>query len=234
MMRLQKYLAMCGVASRRKAETLIADGLITVNGEKVTKLGTVIDENADDITYNGKLVKLEKRKVYIALNKPSGYVSSTVDKEGKSVLDLVKLKERIYPVGRLDRDSSGLLLLTNDGDFAEKVMHPRNGSEKEYFVVLDHDLKPEDIRKLEAGHLIIDGKRLQPIKVTSAKNASARLVLREGVNREVRRVMGKLNYSVKRLKRIRVGGLELGTLEEGQWKHVTPDMVLSSTTKTKD
>ena len=234
MMRLQKYLAMCGVASRRKAETLIADGLITVNGEKVTKLGTVIDENADDVTCNGKPVKLEKRKVYIALNKPSGYVSSTVDKEGKSVLDLVKLKERIYPVGRLDRDSSGLLLLTNDGDFAEKVMHPRNGSEKEYFVVLDHDLKPEDIKKLEAGHLIIDGKRLQPIKVTSSKNASARLVLREGVNREVRRVMGKLNYSVKRLKRVRVGALELGTLEEGQWRHVTPDMVLSSTTKTKD
>src|SRR3989344_7773570 len=118
MMRLQKYLAMCGVASRRRAETLISEGRVTVNGESITKLGTVIDETIDDITCDGKPVKPEKKKVYIALNKPSGYVSSTVDKEGKSVLDLVKIKERIYPVGRLDRDSSGLLLLTNDGDFA--------------------------------------------------------------------------------------------------------------------
>ena len=219
---------MCGVASRRRAETLISEGRVTVNGESITKLGTVIDETIDDITCDGKPVKPEKKKVYIALNKPSGYVSSTVDKEGKSVLDLVKIKERIYPVGRLDRDSSGLLLLTNDGDFAELVMHPRNGSEKEYFVVLDRDLKPEDAKRLETGHLIIDGKRLQPIKVTAAKNASARLVLREGVNREVRRVMGKLNYSVKRLKRVRVGALELGTLAEGQWRHITPDLVLTA------
>ncbi|MDD2807783.1 MAG: pseudouridine synthase [Patescibacteria group bacterium] len=219
MMRLQKYIADSGITSRRKAEQLIVDGKIKVNGEVITKLGTVIDELNDTVEYAGKKINLKSKKIYLALNKPIGYVSSTVSTQGQSVLTLINTHERIYPVGRLDKDSSGLLILTNDGELANVISHPKNGSEKEYFVVLDQDLKPDDVRKLERG-MIIDGKRLRPVKVSSIKNRSARLVLKEGVNRQIRRQLGKLGYTVVKLKRIRIGKLELGDLPEGHWREI--------------
>jgi pseudouridine synthase len=140
-------------------------------------------------------------------------------------LELVKVKQRIYPVGRLDKDSSGLMLLTNDGEFANKIMHPRYGCHKRYFIVLDQDLKPTDIRRLEQG-MTIDGKRLSPAKILMAKNKSAIISLQEGINRQIRRMLGRLGYTVIKLKRIQIGKLELGDLPEGQWKKINKEEVI--------
>jgi len=219
MIRLQKFIAQAGITSRRHAEDLIVDGLIKVNGEVVDKLGTVIDEENDQVEYRGKLLKPESNKIYIALNKPVGYVSTAATGQGKSILSLVKASERLFPVGRLDKDSSGLIILTNDGEFANLATHPRYGHEKEYFVVIDHQLKPEAINRMERG-LTLDGKKLQPTKILSVSKDSFRIVLKEGVNRQIRRMLGRLGYTVIRLKRVRVGKLELGNLQEGQWKRI--------------
>lgn len=224
-MRLQKFLAQAGIASRRKAEKLIEQGLVSVNGQEITKLGTTIDPEKDIVEYKGKEVFLETEKIYIAINKPSGIISSASSAQGKSVIDLVKVKQRVYPVGRLDKDSTGLMILTNDGEFANQVIHPRFGSEKEYFVILDQDLKPEDIKKLAKG-MKLGNKKISGIQVVSAKNKSARLILNEGVNRQIRRMLGKLGYTVRKLKRIRIGKLEIKDLAEGQTKNIKPQDVL--------
>lgn len=221
MMRLQKFLAESGITSRRKAEELIIKGKIKVNGEVIKRLGTKIDEIRDQIKYNDKIVKLKSNKIYLALNKPVGYISSVSNGQGKSILNLIKIKERIYPIGRLDKDSCGLMILTNDGEMANEITHPKFGKEKEYFVVLDQDLKSEDIKKLEKG-MILAGKKLKPVKILSARNKSARLILCEGVNRQVRRMLGRLGYTVVKLKRVRIGKLELKNLKEGSWKKIIP------------
>lgn len=220
MIRLHKFLAEAGIASRRKAEELIKKGKVTVNGSVVQELGTLVDPEKDKVEYSGKPVKPSQEKIYIALNKPLGYISSASGAEGKSVLQLVDVKQRIYPVGRLDKDSTGLMILTNDGELTNKITHPRYGSEKEYFVVLDAGLKEDHIKKLERG-LKINGQKLQGIKVVSAQNKSARLILKEGINRQIRKMMGFLGYKVIKLKRIRIGKLELGDLKEGQWKKIS-------------
>jgi len=224
MIRLQKFLAAANVASRRQAEKLISAGKIKINGQIITKLGTKIDENNDQVEYQNKIVKLETDKIYLALNKPAGYISTTANQQGKSVLDLVKIKTRLYPAGRLDQESTGLIILTNDGEFAQKITHPRFGGEKEYFVVLDQDLRIADIKKLEKGMKIGD-QRLQPIKVISPKNKSARLILKEGINRQIRRMLGHLGYTVVKLKRIRIGKLELKDLKPGQWRKISKEDV---------
>ena len=216
---LQKFLAHAGIASRRKAEALITEGKIKINGAIVTKLGATVDEKNDRVEYNGQIIELEQDKIYIALNKPVGYISSATSGQGKSVLNLVKTKERIYPVGRLDKNSSGLMLLTNDGELANRITHPKFGSEKEYFIVLDQDLRSEDIKKLERG-MKIAGQKIQPVRVVMAKNKSARLILREGINRQIRKMLGFLGYTVIKLKRIRINKLELGELKEGQWRMI--------------
>ncbi len=219
MMRLQKFLAAAGVASRRQAEQLITNGQVKVNGEITTKLGTTVDENQDVIEYSGKTVKLPSQKIYLALNKPTGYICSTNREQGKTVMELVKTTKRIFPVGRLDKDSSGLIILTNDGEFANQLTHPRYGSVKEYFVTLDRDLLETDIKKLERG-IRIDNKKLQPVIVKDVRNKSAKLILKEGINRQIRRMLGKLGYTVIKLKRIRIGKLELGDLKVGQWRMI--------------
>lgn len=224
-MRLQKFLAQAGIASRRKAEKLIEQGLVSVNGQEITQLGTIVDPVNDIIEYKGQAVTLESKKVYIALNKPAGIISSATSSQGKSVMDLVKTKQRVYPVGRLDKDSTGLMILTNDGEFANKITHPRFGSEKEYFVILDQDLKLEDIKKLEKG-IKVANKKIAGIKVVSAKNKSARLILKEGINRQIRRMLGKLGYTVIKLKRIRIGKLEIKDLPEGSTKNIKPQDIL--------
>lgn len=225
MMRLQKFLASAGITSRRKAEELITAKKIKVNGKIVTKLGTKIDEQKDKVEYQDEIIELESEKIYIALNKPIGYISSASDQQGKSVFNLIKANQRVYPVGRLDKKSSGLLLLTNDGEFANQLTHPRYGSEKEYFVVLDQDLKSEDIKKLEKG-MTISNKRIQPVKVIMAKNKSTRLILKEGVNRQIRRMLGELGYTVIKLKRIRIGKLELGDLKQGKWREIEKEDII--------
>lgn len=224
-MRLQKFLASAGVASRRSSEELIEDGKIKVNGQIVTKLGTIIDETNDEIEFDGEIISIDSTKTYIAVNKPAGYISSASDKEGKSILKLVKTNKRLFPVGRLDKDSSGLLILTDDGDFANELTHPRYGSEKEYFVVLDNDLSQANIKKLERG-IILEGRKLQSVKVSMVKNKSARLILHEGVNRQIRRMLGQLGYTVVKLKRIRIGKLELGDLKEGASRYIDKEDVV--------
>ncbi len=218
-MRLHKFLAHAGVASRRKAESLIATGKIKVNSEIVDTQGMMVDPEKDIVEYNGKRLTITVEKTYLAIHKPVGYVSSVSSNQGKSVLDLVKSKERLYPVGRLDKDSSGLMILTNDGELANKLTHPRYETEKEYFVVLDRDLLPKDIVRLERG-VTLGGKRLKDIRVVMAKNKSARLILKEGVNRQIRKMLGGMNYTVLKLKRVRIGKLELGELQPGQSKHI--------------
>lgn len=224
-MRLQKFLSAAGIASRRKAEALILEGKIKVNGTVIDKLGLVIDENSDKVEYAGKNVTIKKDKIYIALNKPEGYISSTSNIDGNSVLKLIKTPAKIYPVGRLDKDTTGLLLLTNDGEFANEITHPRHGCSKEYFAILDQDLLPADIKRLEKG-MKINGKKIQGVKVTMAQNKSVRLILNEGVNRQIRRMLGGLGYTVKKLKRIRIGKMELGELKPGQWKKISKEDVL--------
>jgi 23S rRNA pseudouridine2605 synthase len=214
-MRLQKFLANAGIASRRKAEQLILSGKIKVNGQIINQLGAQIDENRDQIQYLGRPVKIKSEKIYIALNKPAGYIASASDRQGKTVLSLVKAKERIYPVGRLDKDSAGLLILTNDGEFANLLTHPRHGGQKEYFAVLDRSLEPTDVKRLEHG-IFLDGKRLKPVKIVYLGHKTVQLILREGVNRQIRRMFGHLGYTVLKLKRVRIGKLELGNLKEGK------------------
>lgn len=218
-MRLHKFLAHAGVASRRKAEVLIKRGKVTVNDLPVGSEGTMVNPERDIVKVAGKKVSLTSNYTYIALHKPAGYISSTSSIDGKTVLKLIKSKTRLYPVGRLDKYSSGLLILTNDGDFANKLTHPRYESEKEYFITLDQELKPEDIKKLEKG-MMVAGKKVRGIKVLSSQNKSARVILKEGVNRQIRRMFGKLGYTVTRLKRVRIGKLELGELKEGQWRKI--------------
>ena len=219
MIRLQKFLADAGVASRRKAEELILAGRIKVNGQVVKELGTKVDEVEDKIEYNGKIVSVTVDKVYIALNKPIGYISSATSSQGKSVLDLVDVGYRIYPVGRLDKDSSGLILLTNDGDFTNKLTHAKYGCEKEYEVVIDKSFLDIDKKAFESG-MKLAGYKLQPVQITLIKDNLVRLVLKEGINRQIRKMMGKRGYSVISLKRIRIGKLKLANLELGKWKKI--------------
>lgn len=214
-MRLQKFLSHAGIASRRAAEELIKQGKIKVNGQITTQLGTEIDEYKDRVDYNNKFIKLPEKFVYLALNKPVGYICSQNNEQGKTIFDLIKSKERLFSVGRLDKDSSGLLLLTNDGEFANEMTHPRYEKEKEYFVVLDRNLIPQDKERIERG-ITIDGKKLQPCKIDLGKNNSYKIIIKEGINRQIRRMFGRFGYDVKKLKRIRVGKLELKNLKEGQ------------------
>ncbi len=227
MIRLQKFIADAGIASRRKAEILIESGKIKVNDVVITKLGTTVDPEHDHITYNDRPIKPISKHVYIALHKPEGYVSSTVSNQGRSVNQLVELKPkvRLYPVGRLDKDSSGLMIMTNDGDFAQRVTHAKFGLSKEYFVVLDQDLRAEDIVKLKKG-LRLNGEKIAPVDVVNAANKSARLILHQGINRQIRRMLGALGYTVVRLKRVRIGKLEIGKMQPGNWSHIKPKDVL--------
>jgi len=223
--RLQKFLSQAGVASRRKAEKLISLGKIKINNKIITKLGTTVDADKDEIIYNNKIIKLDNSLVYIALNKPAGYITSNNNTQGKTVFDLIKYNKRLFPIGRLDKDSTGLLILTNDGEFAQRVSHASFGCEKEYFVTLDQDLRLEDIKKLEKG-LDLGQQHAAPIKVVAAQNKSARLVLTQGLSRQIRRSLGKLGYSVFKLKRVRIGKLELDKLALGKTKIIFPQDVI--------
>ena len=139
-------------------------------------------------------------------------------------MDLVQVKEKVYPIGLMDKDSSGLMILTNDGELTNKMTHPRYGNEKEYFIVLNEDLKPQHVKKLEHG-MVMQGERIPGIKVVMAKNKSTRLVLKEGMSRQIRAILGRLGYSVIKFKRVRIGKLELGDLKEGQWKKIDKNLI---------
>ena len=215
--RVQKILAQAGVASRRKCEELIARGRVTVNG-KVAVLGEKASEK-DRILVNGRPIVLEK-KVYIMLHKPKGFVTTVSEQHGmRTVMDLVKVSERVFPVGRLDKHTEGLLLLTNDGEFANKLTHPRYEVAKEYFVLLDKELSEESMEKLGAGVAIDERK----VKISRIDVAGREVVvqLHEGRKHVVRRLFEKLGYVVMRLVRMKIGKLPLGSLKPGKWRCLT-------------
>lgn len=216
--RLQKFMAECGIASRRKAEELILSGKVSVNGRVVTKLGTKIDPSLDKIMIEGKLLKEEEKKVYIKLNKPRGYVSSCrKHREEKTILDLVgDMPCRLYPVGRLDKDSEGLMILTNDGELANRLMHPRYEHEKEYDVNVELRITNDELKKLEKG-FVIDGKRTLPAKVKRLGEKQLRIILREGKKRQIRRMVEAVGNKVAGLKRTRIKNVELGNLSAGKY-----------------
>lgn len=225
MERLQKYMARCGVASRRKCEELIVQGRVKVNGRTVKELGVKIDPDADRVEVDGKALKEEKRKVYIMLNKPAGYVTTVRDQFGRpTVLDLVKgVKERIYPVGRLDYDTRGLLLLTNDGKFAHYMTHPSHQIEKVYHATVKGIPSEENLERLRRG-IKIEGYVTSPAKAAIIKKYKDRalleLTIREGRNRQVRKMCDAIGHPVIKLKRMQIGKLKLGNLKEGEWRYL--------------
>ena len=223
--RLQKVLAHAGVASRRKSEELIRQGRVTVNGRVVTQLGTKVDPAGDDIRLDGQRVQVGADHVYIMLNKPRGVLSTMEDARGRRALsDLVSAPRRLYPVGRLDVVSEGLILLTDDGELANLLTHPRYQHEKEYIVLVNGRPSGKTLAAWRRG-IMLEGKPTAPARVDVVRRerdaALLRVVMHEGRKRQIRQVAALLGHPVRELKRVRLGPLQLGTLEAGQWRYLT-------------
>ncbi|MBU8848608.1 MAG: rRNA pseudouridine synthase [Desulfobacterales bacterium] len=221
-MRLQKYLAHAGLCSRRKAEEHILNGRVKVNHQIVTELGTKIDPENDKVFFNGQLVilKQESPKIYIALNKPQGVVTSCSQQKTKIILDLIDIDERVYPVGRLDKDSKGLVLLTNDGDLHNKLSHPSFNHEKEYIVTTFRPISEAALNNMAQG-LMIDRIKTRKAKVKRISKNKFNIILKQGRNRQIRKMVGKTGNKVDILKRIRMANINLGNLKEGEWRYLT-------------
>ncbi|MDW8801950.1 pseudouridine synthase [Clostridium sp. A1-XYC3] len=227
--RLQKYMASCGVASRRKCEEIIQQGRVKVNNNVIYELGFKVDSEKDVVVVDGKTIKKEERKVYIALNKPVGYVSTVKDEKGrKTILDLVEVDERVYPIGRLDYDTSGLILLTNDGEVYNKIIHPREEKNKVYVAIvkgIPSDIQIEKFKKgLDIGGYITsnaDFKILNRYKDSS----EVQITIHEGKNRQIRRMCEVIKHPVIKLRRIQIGKIKLGSLQEGQWRYLDVDEI---------
>ncbi|MDA8217113.1 MAG: pseudouridine synthase [Dehalococcoidales bacterium] len=224
--RLQKALAQAGVSSRRAAEDLIRQGRVAVNGAVVTTLGTKVRPGVDRVTVDGREVGPAQNMVYFALNKPAGYVSTTSDTHGRpTVLDLVPKRGRLYPVGRLDADTEGLLLITNDGEFAYRVTHPKHELEKEYHALVRGLPDREDIALLRRG-VEIEGRltALADVGIIAelAGETWLRVTLHEGRKRQVRLMCAAVGHPVIRLRRVRVGPVALGDLPTGKWRELSP------------
>lgn len=226
--RLQKYIAMCGTASRRNAEVMIQNGRVAVNGIKVTQLGTKVEVGADTVMVDGKEIKIANKRYYIMLNKPVGFVSAVTDQfERPTVVDLVKqdIHTRIFPVGRLDYNTEGLLLLTNDGDFSYRVTHPKFQVDKTYIALLKGGLSIRGLQKIRRGVKLDDGYHTSPAQaeILAAENGrtTVEITIHEGHNRQVRRMFEAVGCTVEALQRIRIGKIELGNLPLGHWRHLT-------------
>ena len=224
--RLQKILSRAGVASRRHAEEMIVGGRVTVNGQAMTELGTRVDPSRDEVRVDGRLLSLAEQRVYLALNKPAGYVSTAHDPQGRrTVLDLVPGVTGLFAVGRLDFASEGLLLFTTDGEWAQRVSHPRYGSEKEYLVEVSGRPKPATLARLREPLDLGDGDWSSGAGValegSTPDHSMLRIVLREGKNRQIRRMMDVVGHPVSRLVRVRVGAVHLGKLRPAEWRHLT-------------
>lgn len=225
--RLQKYIAMCGAASRRGAEQLIADGQIKVNGKIVREMGVKVEVGADKIELKGELLKIQGKNYYIMLNKPAGYVSTVSDQFGRpTVIDLISedLSARIFPVGRLDYETEGLLLLTNDGDFTYRVTHPKFHMDKTYIAVLKGGITIRALAALRRG-VDIGGFVTSPAEVeildAEAGRTSVKIIIHEGKNRQVRRMFESVGCKVEYLTRTKIGNVELGNLPLGRWRYLT-------------
>ena len=230
--RLQKFLANQGVCSRRKAEEYILQGLVKVNGVTVTELGVKINPDKDEVVFRGDKVGKSDKKVYILLNKPIGYVTTTKDQFGRdTVLDLVKVKEKVLPVGRLDMYTSGALILTNDGEFIYKVTHPKFEIEKTYNVTLKGVITEEEIEKLENGVEIEDytsGKaKVRILKIDKEKDISRiEITIHEGKNREVRKMCAAIGRKVLALHRSKIENIDVKDLKLGEWRYLRKEEVL--------
>ena len=229
--RLQKYMAECGIASRRKCEELILQGKVKVNGKKTTEIGARINPQKDIIEYNEKIIKIDDEKIYILLNKPIDYVTTVKDQFGRnSVLDLVKIDKRIVPVGRLDMFTSGALILTNDGDFVYKVTHPKHEVWKTYTVTLKGIPTKEEINELENGIDIggfITNKAKVKILKTDDKKGISRLeiTIHEGKNRQIRKMCETIDKKVLALHRTKIGNISVKDLKIGKWRYLTKNEV---------
>lgn len=230
MMRLQKYLALSGVASRRASEKLISEGHVAVNGLVITEMGVQVDETADQITVDGKLIHLEEEKHYLAYYKPVGEVTTVSDPEGRATV-MDKFRDypvRLYPVGRLDFDSEGLLLLTNDGDMMNSLLHPSHEVDKTYLAKVSNRVEEESIRRLRAG-VQLDGRLTSPAHIRVVRYEAFDTVLlvtiHEGRYRQVRRMFEAVGHQVVQLKRVGFGPIQLGDLPRGTWRQLTPNEI---------
>ncbi len=226
-MRLNKFLSAAGVASRRQADELITSGRVAVNGVVVTRLGVVIDEAKDKVTVDGNAISVLSEYLYIVLNKPKGYLVTLKDDFGRqTVLDLLRsCRERVFPVGRLDKDTEGVLLLTNDGDLSYRLAHPKYGVEKVYIATVEGQVQPEITTKIEAGVDISTGELAvgkAEIVSTSTSKSVVQLVLKEGRKREVKRIFEALGYKVLHLKRISFAGISASGLRLGDFRYLNP------------
>ena len=231
-MRINKYIALCGVASRRKAEELILAGRVTVNDEVMTELSYKVDEENDIVKVDDKLIKEENKLVYILLNKPEGYITTVKDQfDRPSVLDLVSdIKERVYPIGRLDYETSGLLLLTNDGDLTYKLTHPKHEVDKTYVARVKGKLTKEEIERFKTGLKIEDyttaPAKLKVIKYDEQRDSSLlEIKIHEGKNRQVRKMCKAINHPVLRLRRSAMGKIKIGDCEIGEYRYLTEDEI---------
>ena len=220
-------MASCGVASRRKCEEYILEGKVQVNGVLVRELGTKVIPGKDIIEYNGKEIIPEEKKVYIMLNKPEGIITSVKDeKDRKTVIDIINIKERIYPIGRLDYDSSGLLLLTNDGDIYNKIIHPRVKMIKRYIAVVKGEFTNSEINKFKKG-VDIGGYITAPASIKVIKfeenKSTVEIGIHEGKNRQIRKMCSALGHDVIALKRVAIGNIKLGYLKRGEYRELTKE-----------
>lgn len=224
--RLQKYLAECGLASRRKAELLISEGSVSVDGKIITEMGYKLDPELQEVRYRGELVRRKKKHTYILLNKPRGYVTTMSDPQGRPIVtSLIKdLNVRVFPVGRLDIDTEGALILTDDGELAHKILHPSHESNKTYEVLVKGLVSRGKIKKLERG-IEIDGRSTWPAKISKAvkQGPASRLVItiHEGRKRQVRKMFEAVGHPVVNLKRIAYGQLRLGSLPSGSYRYLS-------------
>jgi 23S rRNA pseudouridine2604 synthase len=220
LMRINKYLSEAGIVSRRGADKWIEDGRITINGQ-LAELGSKV-EDCDEVRADGKLVKTEEQLVYLALNKPVGITSTTERHIKGNVVDFVNHPLRVFHIGRLDKDSDGLLLLTNDGDIVNEILREENGHEKEYIVTVDQPITKEFIRKMESGVRILDTVT-KPCKVKQLGPRKFNMTLTQGLNRQIRRMCSALGYNVRKLQRTRIMNIHLGDLPNGKWRDLTED-----------
>jgi len=224
LMRVHKYMAMCGVASRRKSEAIVLEGRVKINDVVVTSLGTLVEEN-DVVKVDNEVITLEETKVYIMLNKPLECVTTSDDQFNRTtVLDYVDIKERIYPIGRLDYNTTGMLLLTNDGDLANKIMHPSTHLTKTYVAKVKGTPTEDEMKRFESG-LMIDERMTSPAKINVLKAGLVQVQIYEGRNRQVRKMLEEIDHPVITLKRSRIGTLELGNLKQGTYRHLTSDEI---------
>lgn len=220
--RVNKYVASSGICSRREADRLVEEGAVTVNGI-IAVPGTQVFEG-DDVAVNGSSILPKEDKIYIALNKPLGITCTTDTRDETNIIDFIGMKERIFPIGRLDKNSSGLILLTNDGDIVNKLLRAENGHEKEYVVRVDHKIADDFKRKMENG-IPVDGQITLPCTVTITGPHTFKIILKQGLNRQIRKMCDYLGYRVVKLKRIRFMNIELGDLKVGAHRKLTKEEI---------